>query len=63
MLQSEKGLIIFVSAMDPSNENMMADVLRVSAAVCLVADGYVVLIDAHHHSLCMCIVMTGYLRL
>ena len=51
MLQSEKGLIIFVSAMDPNNENMMADVLRVSAAVCLVADGYVcyVLIDAHHH--------------
>ena len=55
MLQSEKGLIIFVSAMDSSNENMMADVLRVSAAVCLVADGYVwcVLIDAHLHcSMC-----------
>ena len=41
MLQSEQGLIIFVSAMDPYNENMMADVLRVAAAVCLVADGYV----------------------
>ncbi len=40
MLQSEQGLIIFVSAMDPYNENMMADVLRVAAAVCLVADGY-----------------------
>ena len=39
MLQSEQGLIIFVSAMDPYNENMMADVLRVAAAVCLVADG------------------------
>ena len=39
MLQSERGLIIFVSAMDPKNENMMADVLKVSAAVCLVADG------------------------
>ena len=43
MLQSEQGLIIFVSAMDPYNENMMADVLRVAAAVCLVADGYVCL--------------------
>ena len=41
MLQSEQGLIIFVSAMDPYNENMMADVLRVAAVVCLVADGYV----------------------
>jgi len=39
MLQSERGLIIFVSAMDPNNENMMSDVLKVSAAVCLVADG------------------------
>ena len=39
MLQSEQGLITFVMAMDPYNENMMADVLRVTAAVCLVADG------------------------
>ena len=39
MLQSEQGLIIFVSAMDPFNESMMGDVLRVAAAVCLVADG------------------------
>ncbi len=39
MLQSEQGLIIFVMAMDPFNENMMADVLRVAAAVCFVADG------------------------
>ena len=39
MLQSEQGLVIFVSAMDPYNENMMGDVLRVTAAVCLVADG------------------------
>ena len=27
--------------MDPYNESMMTDVLRVVAAVCLVADGYV----------------------
>ena len=27
--------------MDPYNENMMTDVLRLVAAVCLVADGYV----------------------
>ena len=39
MLQSEQGLIILVSGMDPFNENMMTDVLRVTAAVCLVADG------------------------
>ena len=39
MLQSEQGLTVLVSAMDPYNENMMADVLRVTAAVCLVADG------------------------
>jgi len=39
MLQSEQGLIIFVMAMDPYNENMMADVLRVAAAVCFVANG------------------------
>ena len=39
MLQSEQGLIILVGGMDPYNENMMSDVLRVTAAVCLVADG------------------------
>ncbi len=50
MLQSEQGLIIFVSAMDPYNENMMADVLRVAAAVCLVADGYASL-SIHRYSL------------
>lgn len=41
MLQKEDGLIAFVRAMDPYNEGMMTDVLRVIAAVCLVADGYV----------------------
>ena len=41
MLQKEDGLVVFVSAMDPFNEGMMTDVLRVIAAVCLVADGYV----------------------
>lgn len=40
MLQKEDGLIVFVRAMDPYNEGMMTDVLRVVAAVCLVADGY-----------------------
>jgi hypothetical protein len=40
MLQSEQGLIILVSGMDPFNESMMCDVLRVTAAVCLVADGH-----------------------
>ena len=39
MLQKADGLIVFVSAMDPYNEGMMTDVLRVVAAVCLVADG------------------------
>ena len=39
MLQKEDGLIVIVSAMDPYNENMMTDVLRLVAAVCLVADG------------------------
>lgn len=32
---------MFVSAMDPYNEGMMTDVLRVVSAVCLVANGYV----------------------
>ena len=54
MLQSEQGLIIFVSAMDPYNENMMADVLRVAAAVCLVADGYVTTIIISHFHTCTC---------
>jgi hypothetical protein len=40
MLQKEDGLIVFVSAMDPYNEGMMTDVLRVVGAVCLVADGH-----------------------
>ena len=40
MLQKADGLIVFVSAMDPYNEGMMTDVLRVVAAVCLVADGW-----------------------
>eukprot|EP00731_Ephydatia_muelleri_P030908 Em0022g422a len=40
MLQSEDAIIIFVTAMDPYNENMMSDVLKVTAAVCLVADGH-----------------------
>ena len=44
MLQKEEGLIVFVSAMDPGNEGMMTDVLRVVSAVCLVADGYVTLL-------------------
>ena len=55
MLQSEQGLIIFVSAMDPYNENMMADVLRVAAAVCLVADGYVEYISYFLCLSCECV--------
>ena len=46
MLQSEKGLIIFVSAMDPMNEGLMVDLLKVAAAVCLVADGHERIIEA-----------------
>jgi polyhydroxyalkanoate synthesis regulator phasin len=46
MLQSEQGLTILVSGMDPYNENMMTDVLRVTAAVCLVADGHDRILEA-----------------
>ena len=46
MLQSERGLITFVSAMDPKIEGLMADLLKVAAAVCLVSDGHERIMEA-----------------
>ena len=36
MLKSEDGLLLMARSMDPGYTNMMADVVKVMAAVCLV---------------------------
>ena len=36
MLKSEDGLLLMARSMDPDYTNMMADVVKVMAAVCLV---------------------------
>jgi hypothetical protein len=46
MLKSDRGLMVFVSGMDPRNESLMVDLLKVTAAVCLVTGGHEKIMEA-----------------
>ena len=46
MLKSDKGLMVFVGGMDPLNESLMVDLLKVTAAVCLVTGGHEKIMEA-----------------